>query len=148
MSGFFDMYAKHKEGILYLIFGGLTVLVSWATYAVFVQADIGLNISNILSWICAVSFAFVSNKWLVFRHRSLEKKVIVKEIGSFFFFRIVTGAIAIIAFPVLIGLGMDQSLFGVECLIARIAVSMIEIVLNYVASKFVVFKQDKNENAL
>jgi len=146
MNGPFDMFAKHREGMLYLIFGGFTVLVSWATYAVFVWSGIDINISNILSWICAVAFAFVTNKWMVFRSRSLEKKVIAKEAGSFLIFRIITGIIAIIAFPILYGLGMDQSLFGIDGLIARIAVSLIEIALNYLASKFVVFKE-KKENA-
>jgi len=146
MSGLFDMFTKHREGILYLIFGGFTVLVSWATYAIFVWSGIEINISNILSWVCAVLFAFVTNKWMVFRSRSLEKKVVVKEAGSFLFFRIITGIIAIIAFPILYGLGMNQSLFGIDGLIARIAVSMIEIALNYLASKFVVFRE-KKENA-
>ncbi len=146
MSGLFDQFAKHREGILYLVYGAGTVLVSWATYAVFVRMGIDINISNILSWICAVSFAFVTNKWFVFRCRSLEKVVIAKELSSFFLFRIVTGIIAAVLFPILVHVGLDQSLFGVEALIARIAVSIIEIVLNYVASKFIVFRK-KKENA-
>jgi putative flippase GtrA len=142
----FDIVTKYREGILYLIYGAVTVIVSWATYALFVWLGIDLNISNILSWICAVSFAFVTNKWFVFMSRSLEKDVLVKELGSFFLLRIVTGVIAIIMFPILYGIGLDQSLLGIDGLVARIATSIIEIALNYAASKFIVFRQ-KNENA-
>ena len=136
-----DLFRKYREGLLYLICGAGTVFVSWGTYALFVWMGIDINISNILSWICGVSFAFVLNKWVVFMSRSLERSVLVKEISSFFFLRIVTGVVAIIAFPVLYGLGLNQSLFDTDGLVARITVSMIEILLNYFASKFVVFRK-------
>jgi len=107
---------------------------------------IDINISNALSWICAVIFAFVLNKWIVFLSRSLEKTVLAKEITSFFFFRIVTGVIAIVCFPILYHLGLNQALFGTDGFMAKVAVSVIEIVLNYFASKLVVFRKGK-ENA-
>jgi len=146
MSGFSDIFEKYREGILYLVYGGFTVLVSWGTYSLFVMMGIDLNISNILSWICGVLFAFVTNKWLVFESRSLEKKVLVKEISSFFTFRIITFIISVVTFPLLLHIGLDQSLFGVSGLIARIITSIIEIIINYVASKFVVFRK-KEEDA-
>lgn len=138
-----DLFGKHREGILYLICGAGTVLISWATYAIFVWLGLELNLSNILSWICAVSFAFVVNKWVVFLSRSIQKEVLVKELGSFFFLRIITGVIGILVFPVLCMLGLDMPFFGTEGLIAKIIVSGIEIVLNYLASKFVVFRAKK-----
>ncbi|MCL1811103.1 MAG: GtrA family protein [Methanomassiliicoccaceae archaeon] len=144
MSIMNDVFAKHKEGILYIIFGGFTVLVSWGTYALFVLLGIDVNISNILSWICAVTFAFVVNKWFVFMSRSVDRAVLVKEVGSFFLLRIVTGVIAIILFPILLAVGLDQSLFDIDGLIARITVSMVEIALNYAASKFIVFRKKEN----
>jgi len=146
MSGFSDMFTKYREGILYIVYGGFTVLVSWGTYSLFVMMGIDLNISNILSWICGVSFAFVTNKWLVFESRSLERKVLAKEISSFFAFRIITFIISVITFPILLHIGLNQSLFGVDGLVARITTSIIEIILNYVASKFFVFKR-KEKNA-
>ena len=141
-----DLFGKHREGLLYLICGAGTVFVSWGTYALFVWLGIDINISNVLSWICGVSFAFVLNKWVVFLSRSVERSVLAKEISSFFFLRIVTGVVAIVAFPILYNLGMNQSLFDIDGLVAKITVSMIEILLNYFASKFVVFRKNK-ENA-
>ena len=141
-----DIFEKHREGILYVFFGACTVVVSWVSYALLVMLGVEINISNILSWIFAVSFAFVINKWFVFLSRSVERKVLAVELGSFFLLRIVTGVIAILSFPILYSLGMDQSLFGIDGLIAKITVTIIEIALNYLASKFVVFRT-KNKNA-
>ena len=141
-----DLFRRYREGLLYLICGAGTVFVSWGTYALFVWMGIDINISNVLSWICGVSFAFVLNKWVVFMSRSLEKAVLVREISSFFFLRILTGVVAIVAFPILYGLGLDQSLFETDGFVAKITVSMIEILLNYFASKFIVFRKNR-ENA-
>ena len=58
-----EFVTKHDEGIRYIVFGVLTVLVSWGTYAGFVFLGIDLAVSNVLSWICAVLFAFVVTGW-------------------------------------------------------------------------------------
>ncbi len=138
-----DLYNKHREGILYLIFGAGTTLVSWGTYSLFVWFGVDINISNILSWVCGVSFAFVVNKWFVFMSRSLEGRVLARELSSFFLSRIATGLVAIAAFPILYNLGLNQSLMDIDGLIAKITVSIIEILLNYFASKFIVFRKKK-----
>ena len=49
-----EIMTKHKEAILYIICGGLTTLVTWGTYAVFVNLGMEINAANILSWICGV----------------------------------------------------------------------------------------------
>jgi putative flippase GtrA len=140
-----DLFRKHQEGLLYLFFGGLTTLVCWGIYALLVWFGIDLNISNIISLIIGVTFAFVVNKWFVFRSRSLERSVLAGEIISFFALRAVTIVIAILLFPALILIGLDQPLLGIDGMVAKIVVSVIEIVLNYLASKFIVFKLFRKE---
>ncbi|MDR0888168.1 MAG: GtrA family protein [Candidatus Methanoplasma sp.] len=137
-----DFTRKHREGVLYLVCGAGTVLVSWLSYIIFVWLGLEINISNILSWVCAVSFAFVVNKWIVFLSRSTEKKTLVREVSSFFLMRILTGLVAIGSFPILYDIGLNQSLFGIDGLVTKITVSIIEIVLNYVTSKYIVFKNN------
>ncbi len=138
-----DMLTKHREAILYVVCGGFTTLVSWGSYAVFEWCGLDLNLSNILSWVCGVLFAFVVNKWIVFESRSTAKGTIAREISLFFGARIVTGVIAILLFPALIAVfdatGIDDSLFGTDGMVVRIITSIIEIVLNYVFSKYMVF---------
>jgi putative flippase GtrA len=135
---------KQKEGTLYLIFGGFTVLVTWITYTIFVLMGIELNTSNMLSWFCAVSFAFVVNKWFVFMSHSLEKAVLVKEAGFFFLLRILTGIIRLVGFWILLDIGLDGPFFGVNGFIALAVVTVLEIVANYFASKLIVFKKKEN----
>jgi putative flippase GtrA len=129
----------HREAFLYLVFGAFTVLVSWASYAVFVWIGLELNVSNILSWVCAVLFAFVVNKWFVFENRSKEPSVVIKELGSFVSARIFTGIVAFVLFPVLLAVGMDGGLFGIEGFPARIVTSLVEIALNWIFSKYMIF---------
>ena len=133
------MIDDHREAFLYLVFGAFTVLVSWASYALFVWMGMELNVSNILSWICAVIFAFVVNKWFVFESRSTETTVVAKELSSFFGARIFTGIVAFVLFPVLLFIGMDGGLFGIDGFPARITTSFVEIVLNWVFSKYLIF---------
>lgn len=140
-----DTYNEHKEAILYIICGGFTTLVTWATYALFVWVGLELNVSNILSWICGVSFAFVVNKWIVFESKSLQQTKILKELSMFFSARIFTGIIAWILFPILLWLGMNQVILGTEGMIAKIVVSVIEIALNWVFSKYFIFKKENPE---
>ncbi len=134
-----DMLTKHREGILYIVCGGFTTLVSWITYALFVWVGLELNVSNILSWFCAVLFAFVVNKWIVFESKSLEKKRVSKELVLFFGARIFTGVLSWVIFPVLIWIGLGQTILGTEGLIAKIIVTVIEIALNWVFSKYMIF---------
>jgi putative flippase GtrA len=145
MSFIADMYIKYKELILYGIYGVLTTVVTWVSYALFVNLGMELNLANILSWICGVAFAFVTNKWFVFESKSLKTTKVLKELSLFVGARIFTGVIAWILFPILLWLGMDQMLFGTEGFLAKIVVSIIEIVLNWVLSKYMVFRKKKPE---
>lgn len=135
-----------REIIMYLIFGVLTTIVSWISYAAFVHLGIDENISNALSWVCGVLFAFVTNKWFVFMSRSVSAKTILYELGSFFSARIVTGLIAIGLFPVLIYIGLDQSLFNTPGFVAKMITSFVEIVLNWIFSKYIVFRKNKGND--
>ena len=40
--------------------------------------------ANLVSWVCAVTFAYITNKLWVFDSKSWEAKFVVKEAVSFF----------------------------------------------------------------
>lgn len=136
-----ELWTRYEELIRYVFFGGLTVLVSWGSYAVFVALGIDPNISNAASWLCAVLFAFVVNKYWVFMSKDSSAKKIASEFAQFFGSRILTGIIAIVLFPILVHVGVDQDLFGLENMVTKLIVSVVEIVLNYVLSKYLVFRK-------
>lgn len=135
-----ELIIKYKEILLYLIFGGLTTLVSWGSYALFVLLGFGVTASNALSWICAVSFAFVTNKLFVFASRSWRAGTLLREAGEFFGARLVTGLLTMVGVPLLMRIGLDQSIFGVDGMVAKITMSILEVLLNYVVSKLLIFK--------
>ncbi len=131
-----NLYKKNKEIINYLIFGGLTTLVSILTYALFAKIFlINYLISNVLSWIIAVMFAFITNKLYVFESKSKDKKIVFKEITNFFFFRIVSLIIEMIIMYVFV------DLLSIDDLITKIIAQIIVILSNYIFSKVFVFKK-------
>ena len=140
-----NLYFKHKEIINYLLFGGMTTVVSWGTYSLFVKA-IGMSVSvgNVLSWICAVLFAFVTNKRFVFESKTWQPATALREFFSFIGARLATGVIEWVGVPFFSTHGLTHPLFGVKGLLAKIVVSIVVIILNYIFSKFLVFiKKDK-----
>ncbi len=145
-SNLIELYGKHQETILYLFFGGLTTIVNWGTYAILVRLGVEINLSNIISWIVGVTFAFVVNKWFVFESKCLIPIVILRELGSFFAARIITGAIAIVLFPIVYALGMNQTFMGIDGFIAKMFTTAIEIVLNWIFSKYLIFDLTKKLN--
>ncbi len=141
-DGIKDMMEKHDEGVRYIAFGILTVIVSWITYAAFVFVGIDLAVSNMLSWFCAVLFAFVVNKYWVFRCVGSSKMRLGAELMSFFGGRMLTGILAGVMFPALCAIGLGFTFMGVAGLFARGLTSLMEIALNYLLSKFLVFRKD------
>ena len=123
-----------KELISYLFFGGLTFFVSIGTYGFFNQI-LGMNelLANVISWICAVAFAYVTNRLWVFASKARGFKQIFRELLSFFGGRVVTLLIEEgILLVFITGLGFDSML-------VKIVAQIIVILLNYVISKLFVF---------
>lgn len=139
-STFREFFAKHREVIMYCIFGVATTIVNWLAYSVCVRwLGLNLYVSGIAAWIIAVSTAFVTNKIWVFDSKSWRFLLVLGEVIAFFGGRALTGALEVIAVPALVSWGLDATLFEVEGLPAKIIVSVIIVALNYVISKFVAF---------
>jgi len=133
-----------QETTKYILFGGATTLVNWCVYALTVEvAGLSIIFGNTVSWAVAVLFAFITNKIWVFTSRSWKRSILLLEVVSFFGARIVTSIIEIGGVPLLISLGLDQPLFGIKGFTAKAAVGIIVIVLNYILSKYFVFRQQK-----
>ncbi len=139
-----ELCQKYREIISYLFFGCLTTVVSWAAYALFVgPAHMGVMPGKVASWICAVTFAFVTNKLWVFESRAWTWPLWLREAAAFFAGRIFSGVVEIGGLPLLMAIGLDQTLFGVEGFVANIVVSIAAVILNYIISKFLVFRTKK-----
>ena len=127
-------YSKIKSVLLYLFFGGLTTVVSIGTFIAF-DSHLGMDvlIANLLSWICAVSFAYVTNRIWVFSSHATGKAM-GQEILSF-----VGGRLATLGFEELV-LWIFVSLLDFHSTIVKILAQAGVLILNYVISKIFVFK--------
>ena len=141
MANIKELMEKYREAILYVVCGGFTTALTLLSYAIFVQLGVEQNISHILSWTCGILFAFIVNKWIVFNSKCLERSFVIKEFTSFVGSRIFTGIIAFVMFPILYTYLIDQSLFGIEYLPAKIITVVVEIALNWILSKYYVFRR-------
>ena len=73
-----------REVISYLVFGVLTTLVNFVFYWLFTEVlGIYYLTSNVIAWIFAVIFAYITNKLFVFESKSWELPIVVKEVLSF-----------------------------------------------------------------
>ncbi len=140
MEKLLNIFKKHKDIILYCFFGALTTLVNIVLYNIcFYVLSTGNLWANIISWIASVVFAYITNKIWVFASRSFKLSTVIKEIISFFGCRVFTGLVDILIMYIAVDrLHLTAWLF-------KIISNIIVIILNYVASKFFVFKKEKEE---
>lgn len=147
---------KYQEIILYLFWGGLTTVVNWGSYSLCTLLLSGYNglhfsvagmkfsgtiiIANLISWVCAVLFAFVTNKLWVFNSKSWDAKIAFPEFVKFVSTRLITGGMEMVAVPLVVALGLNQPLLGIDGGVAKVIVSIIVVLLNYISSKLFIFK--------
>lgn len=135
-----ELYLKYKEIINYIIVGGLTTLVSIASFYIvrfFILTQnnqLHIQIATIISWILAVLFAFFANKKYVFESKKKGKGKLIEMI-KFFLSRLTTLLIEMISMWVL------TSPLSINDKISKIIVQFIILVLNYLFSKLFVFKK-------
>ena len=143
-----------KQFLHYIFWCLMTTAVSWLSFGGAMKwmnllqvqpLELASLLANILSWLCAVTFSFLANKWLVFRSRSWKLRVVVYELLTFYSTRLAVGLLEILLAPALVALGFDQPLFGVEALSSKAIVTPVVIALNYCFSRFLVFHRKKAE---
>ncbi|WP_242825897.1 GtrA family protein [Metaclostridioides mangenotii] len=102
---------------------------------------LGINyyISNIIAWLVAVIFAYITNKFYVFESKSIEYKYVIKELLSFMSCRVLSGVIELILMFVM------QNLLLINDFIVKIITNIVVVILNFIFSKLIVFKNEKIE---
>ncbi len=126
---------KYRDIIIYLIFGVLTTVVNYIVYfALFNYLSFSAAVSNIIAWVFAVLFAFATNKPFVFNSRDWSREVVLPEFVKFIGCRFGSG----LAETVLLYVFVDWLNFNGN--IWKLLLSIMVVVLNYVFSKFIVFK--------
>ena len=133
-----QLYKKNKEIINYLIFGVLTTITNLLVYYILTNTilnpnnNIELQISNILAWIVAITFAYITNKLYVFNKKETK---ISKEIIKFLSSRILTLILEILLMYIFV------STLKFNDQIMKLIITIIVVILNYILSKIIVFKK-------
>lgn len=163
-------YQKHREVLLYLLFGVLTTLVGWVVYfailwtwraAFSLPADdnisrlylIGYTLAQILQWIAAVLFAFFTNRKWVFTDAGTQAPLL-RQLATFSAGRLATFFVDYIVtyFGALVLTRLLPAMTSVELLgltlnlcdmAAKFLAAVLVIICNYLFSKFFVFKKAK-----
>ena len=131
-----ELIIKYKDIILYGIFGVLTTVINVVVYYLFAKVFLcGTAVSTVIAWILAVLFAFVTNKKWVFDSPSWDKNTVEKEIISFFSCRLLTGLLDLIIMMVFV------DVLHFNDIVIKVISNIIVIVLNYIASKLIIFKK-------
>ena len=130
------LFAKfiNYETISYLIVGVLTTVVSIGVFAAcHRKLKFGTVLSNIISWIAAVAFAYVGNKIFVFQSPSWALSVIVPEILGFVSARLLT-----LGFDVVFVYITVEKLHWND-IVSKTTSNVVVMIVNYIASKLFIF---------
>ena len=75
-----NLLEKHRDILIYLVFGVLTTAVNYLVYLpCYNVLKLSGSLSNVLAWIGAVAFAFMTNKPFVFHSQDWSLKVLWPE---------------------------------------------------------------------
>ena len=137
-----ELFKKYKAVILYLFFGAVTTVVNivsyWLCYNVLGIPNL---ISNAIAWVLAVAAAYVTNKLYVFESKSWDIKVVLPELGKFVGARVFTGILD----EAIMWIGVD--LLSFNGVLVKIVSNVLVVILNYIFSKFFIFKKEStNDN--
>ena len=130
------LIVKYWDILSYLFFGVLTTAVNYLVYLpCYNWLHLSASISNVIAWVVAVAFAYVTNKPFVFKSHDWSWKTVGPELTKFVGCRIGSGLLETVILFV-----------TVDCLVWngnvwKLVTSVLVVLLNYVASKLLVFRK-------
>ena len=131
---------KYSEVISYLFFGVLTTLINLVTFWILSTVfNLETIAATVAAWIIAVAFAFITNKICVFKSKTKTNQETTKEAVMFVIARLVTLGIEVF----LMWFMVDN--FKQDKLIWKLLCNIITVILNYLFSKLIVFKEKKTK---
>ena len=131
-----SIIVKYWDILTYLVFGVLTTVVNYAVYLpVYNFCGISAAVSNMIAWVVAVAFAFLTNKPFVFHSHDWSARTVLPELTKFVSCRIASGALE----TVILFLSVDCMNWNGN--IWKLVTQVLVIIINYVGSKLLVFRK-------
>lgn len=136
MKKIMELVKKHWDIVSYLVFGVLTTVVNYAVYLpCYNLLGLSAAVSNVIAWVAAVAFAYLTNKPWVFKSHDWSAKVVIPELAKFVACRVGSGVLETgIIFVFVDLMGLDGNVF-------KLITSVLVVILNYIGSKLLVFKK-------
>lgn len=138
MEWILSMIKKHREVVLYLVFGVLTTLVNILVY--FILADV-LGIyylaGNAAAWVLSVLFAYVTNRTYVFQSKASGAAAVARELILFVGCRLLSGAFDMGCMYLCV------DVLRMDGMLAKIISNVIVVILNYLFSKLLIFRKKR-----
>ena len=131
-----QLIEKHRDKILYVVFGVLCTAINTGVYWICAH-PLGMPAlpGTMIAWFLAVLFAYLTNRKWVFHSEASTRSEYIREIVYFYLCRLATGLLDWVLMYLLVDrLHWDD-------LPVKIGVNLLVILLNYVASKLVIFKK-------
>lgn len=123
------------EMISYIVFGVLTTVVNIVSFGLFrTVLHWDLLVANTLAWILSVAFAFITNKVIVFKSKSFETRLFLRELVTFVGARLLSLGVDTL------GMFLLVEVLACNDWIAKIIMNIIVVIINYVLSKLIIFK--------
>ena len=130
-----DLIVKYWDIVSYLFFGVCTTIVNYLIYIPCYNFwGISATVSNMIAWVVAVAFAYLTNKPFVFKSHDWSAKTVIPELTKFIGCRVGSGA----AETLILFLAVD--LLGWNGNIWKLVTQVMVVVLNYIGSKLLVFR--------
>lgn len=127
---------KHREVINYLFFGVATTVVNYVVYFLATKTfSLDFKLSNLLAWFFSVLFAFITNKLWVFQSKTASRRLFFKELGLFYWYRVLSLFIDMGLMMLLIS-GLHWPDFW-----AKTLTQVVIVAANYLFSKWFIFKK-------
>ena len=127
---------KYSDIVSYLFFGGLTTVVNYVVYLpCYNLLHFSAAVSNVIAWVVAVAFAYLTNKPFVFKSHDWSMQTVGPELTKFVGCRIGSGLLeTAIIFVTVDCLNWNGNIW-------KLVTSVLVVILNYVASKLLVFRK-------
>ena len=146
MNKLIEWARRYREQLAYLFFGGVTTLVNIGCYALLhTVLGMGSDAANAIAWAVSVAVAYVTNRIWVFQSRT-RGRAMLREFGAFVGGRVLTGlmdqGIMHLAVEVLGPRLIPVSFRPLWDLGVKVASNVLVIVLNYVFSRWFIFRKN------
>mgnify|MGYP003297037331 CR=1 FL=1 len=131
-----QLISKYWDILSYLFFGVLTTLVNFLVYfPLYNWLNFSGTLSNVIAWAVSVAFAYLTNKPFVFKSDDWSAKTVLPELAKFVGCRVGSGVLE----TLFIMITVDMLSWNGNQM--KVLVSVAVVILNYVASKWFVFRK-------